>query len=77
MCTPSELYNDLIKLGYDWDMLLRTREYWTINQYDNPTPYLSSIDLLKMRKGLYEPYFLDKDKKLKKEYKLKEDDEDR
>ncbi len=68
MCTPKELYDDIKALGYDWDMLLRTREYWTIDQYDNKTPYLSSVDLLRMRKGLYHPYFLNEDKTLKKQY---------
>lgn len=68
LCTPKELYEDIKKLGYDWDVLLQTREYWTINQYTNKVPFLSCLDLLKMRKGLYHPYFLDSDKKLKKEY---------
>lgn len=68
ICTPKELYEDIKKLGYDWDVLLDTRGYWTINQYSNKVPFLSTIDLLKMRKGEYTPYFLDKDKKLKAEY---------
>lgn len=62
LCTPRELYDDIIKLGYDWDMLLTTREYWTIDQYTNKVPFLSVVDLLKMRKELYFPYFLNKDK---------------
>jgi len=68
LCTPKELYDDLKAQGYDWNMLLQTREYWTINQYDNPVPYLSSVDLLKMRKGLYFPYFLNEDKTVKEQY---------
>lgn len=69
-CTMKELYDDIKALGFDWDMILKTREYWTINQYTNPIPYLSSVDLLKMRKGLYFPYFLNpEDKTIKKEYK--------
>lgn len=67
-CEPEELYADLKKAGYDWEMLLMTREYWTINQYTNKRPYLSSIDLLRMRKGTYFPYFLNEDKTIKKEY---------
>ena len=67
-CTPKELYDDLIKLGYNWDILLNTRGYWTIDQYDNKIPFLSTIDLLKMRKGLYFPYFLNEDKTLKDKY---------
>ena len=63
MCSPKELYEDIKKLGYDWNVLLNTRGYWTIDQYTNPVPYLSTVDLLRMRKGLYEPYWLKKDKK--------------
>lgn len=69
LCTPLELYTDLKKLGYDWDILLRSRGWWTIDQYSKKVPpFLSILDLLKMRKGLYTPYWLDKDKKIKKEY---------
>ena len=57
-CTPKELYNDLKELGYDWDVLLSTRGYWLIDNYtDKDLPFLSIIDLLKMRKGLYKPYW--------------------
>ena len=69
MCTPKELYEDIKALGYDWDMLLRTREYWTINQYDNKVPYLNTLDLMRMRIGKYTPYFLNEDKTLKTKYK--------
>ena len=65
MCTPKELYEDIKKLGYDWNVLLDTRGYWTIDQYTNKVPFLSTVDLLKIRKGLYTPYFL-KDNKEKK-----------
>ena len=71
-CTPKELYEDIKKLGYDWNVLLNTRGYWTLDQYDNKVPFLSTIDLLKMRKNEYHPYFLDKDKKLLNKYKGKE-----
>lgn len=67
-CEPKELYEDIKKLGYDWDVLLDTRGYWTLDQYKNRVPFLSTIDLLKIRKGLYHPYFLDDKKKLKAEY---------
>jgi len=65
MCTPIELFNDLKEMGYDWDILLNTRGWWTIDQYNTETPFLSTVDLLKMRKGLYFPYFLNEDKTLK------------
>ncbi len=57
MCTPEELYSDLIAIGYDWDVLLDTRGWWTIDQYGVDTNYLSIVDLLKMRRGLYTPYW--------------------
>lgn len=60
LCTPKELYDDLIKLGYDWDRLLNTRGYWTFDQYENEIPYLSTMDLMKMRVGEYRPYWYDK-----------------
>lgn len=62
-CEPKELYEDLKAMGYDWNELLTTRGYWLMDQYDSETNFLSTIDLLKMRKGLYKPYFLkDKEK---------------
>jgi len=71
LCSPKELREDLEKMGYNWDILLNTRGWWTIKQY-NPRikPFLSTVDLLKMRKGLYIPYWIDeKTKEVKKEYK--------
>lgn len=59
MCTPAELYEDIKKLGYDWNILLDTRGYWTLNQYSHPVPYLNTVDLLKMRKELYRPWWYD------------------
>jgi hypothetical protein len=58
LCTPKELYEDLIKLGYDWDILLGTRGWYTLNN-DSPDlpPFLSTKDLLEMRVGLYHPYW--------------------
>ena len=58
LCTPQELYEDLKKMGYDWDQLLATRGWWTFNNDKHPIPFLSSIDLLRMRKGLYKPYWM-------------------
>lgn len=57
LCSPEELYNDIKKLGYDWNELLDTRGYWTLDQYEHKTPFLSIIDLLYMRKGQYEPFW--------------------
>jgi len=66
---PITLREDIEKLGYDWNILLQTRGWWTPKQYDpNIRPFLSIVDLLKMRKGEYHPYWLDDNKKVKKEY---------
>lgn len=70
MCTPLELYEDLKKLGYDINDLLQTRGWWTINNDQYKIPMLSTLDLLKMRKGEYTPYWMDKDKKRKSKYAI-------
>lgn len=62
MCTPKELYDDIKKLGYDWDILLgHTRGYWIFKEDETPeTPYfLSTMDLLRMRVGQYRPWWYD------------------
>jgi len=67
LCKPEELYKDLKEMGYDWNKLLDTRGWWAIDNYsDKLKPFLSTIDLLKMRKGLYKPYWY-KDKIKSKE----------
>ena len=64
LCTPKELYDDIKAMGYDWDTLLNTRGWWTPDQYKKDIlQYLSTIDLLKMRKGMYVPYWLSKEDK--------------
>ena len=62
LCTPEELYKDIKDLGYDWDVLLNTRSWWTFENDKQEVPFLTIIDLLKMRKKLYVPYWLPKDK---------------
>lgn len=61
-CKPEELYADLIAMGYDWPTLLATRGWWTFENDKHPIPFLSSMDLLKMRKGQYKPYWWPADK---------------
>lgn len=56
-CDAKTLYEDLKAQGHDWDKLLQTRGHWTFDQYTNPVPFLSTMDLLYMRKGLYTPYW--------------------
>ena len=71
ICTPKQLYDDLIKMGYDWDVLLNTRGWWTPNNDKHPIPYLSTMDLLNIRKNRYKIYWLEDDlKTIKKEYKV-------
>lgn len=62
-CDAETLYDDIIAKGYDWEVLLNTRQYWTFDQYTNPIPYLSTMDLLYMREGSYVPYWLEDAKK--------------
>lgn len=64
-CTPKELYDDLKAKGYNWDELLDTRGWWTFNndeaveRVDGAKQFfLSTMDLLKMRKGLYHPFWM-------------------
>lgn len=59
MCTPKQLYEDLKAKGYDWDVLLSTRGWWTIDNDKHPIPYLSTMDLLRMRRGHYHPYWME------------------
>lgn len=73
-CTPKQLYEDLTKLGYDMNMLLDTRGWWTSNNDKHSIPFLSTMDLMRMRlpesdPDYYFPYWLGKDKKtIKKEF---------
>lgn len=57
-CTPAELYEDLKAMGYDWAVLLdNTTSIWTFKEDKCPKHFLSSMDLLRMRAGLYVPYW--------------------
>lgn len=64
-CDPKTLYEDLKKMGHDWDTLLSTRGYWTFDQYTHPIPFLSTLDLLYMRSGDYVPYWYSAEDKKK------------
>jgi hypothetical protein len=43
--------------------LLNTRGWWTLDNDKQEVPFLSTLDLLRMRKGLYHPYWLAEDKR--------------
>lgn len=59
LCTPKELFDDIKALGYDWDEILgNTRGWYTLNNDKVPGPkFLSTLDLLRMRKNLYKPFW--------------------
>lgn len=60
-CTPQELYEDLKAMGYDWNVLLtNTTSKWTYLEDKCSLNFLSSMDLLRMRAGLYVPYWYKK-----------------
>jgi len=68
LCTPKELYDDLIAAGYDWDLLLDTRGFWLPLEEKGTyadIPFLSTMDLLNMRAGTYRPYWYDQAVKAK------------
>lgn len=66
LCTPKQLYDDLKAMGYNWDTLLETRGWWTTeDNEEGQLPFLSTMDLLRMRKGFYVPYWLTADQKAK------------
>lgn len=76
LCEPKTLYEDLIKIGYDWDVLLNTVHYWAFNDEETKSeaPRLTTMDLLRMRKGLYVPFWFTKEqrKALKPEHFVKD-----
>jgi hypothetical protein len=69
LCDPQQLHDDLVKLGYDWDVLLRTRPWWTYREFeDGLMPFLSTKDILMLRKGGQLPYWMGEDKRPLPEY---------
>jgi hypothetical protein len=65
-CTPDILFDDIKKLGYSWDEILDTTNKWSfLDDEDKKQNYLSTLDLLRMRKELYKPTFLTKNEQSK------------
>lgn len=59
LCTADELFQGVKEKGYDWDQILgNTRGWYCLNNDDHVTPFLSTMDLMKMRKGTYKPYWM-------------------
>lgn len=59
---PVDLYARLKDMGYDWDILLDTRGYWTFDHYTHPINPLSTMDLINMYNGEYVPFWYEKGK---------------
>jgi len=59
-CDPKTLFEDIKTLGYDWDDILEnTIRVVPPDAYAKDVkPHISAIDLLRIRKGLYKPYWI-------------------
>lgn len=70
---PDEMYAKLKELGYDWDFILtETRSWHTLNDEEHSGYPLSTLDLCRICRGEYHPYWLEKDcKTIKPEYAKK------
>lgn len=67
LCTAKELYESLKALGYDWDVILSsTRGWWTFEDSKHPLKFLSTMDLVNIKNGKYEPYWINELKQIKK-----------
>lgn len=62
-CEPEALYSELKAMGYDWELLLNTRYWHTTIAEGESMPFLSTMDLLRMRIGKYHPYWYPKTRK--------------
>jgi hypothetical protein len=62
-CEPEALYNEIKAMGYDWDLLLNTRFWHTTVEEGEKVPFLSTLDILRMRVGKYHPYWYPKSRK--------------
>lgn len=66
ICAPEQLYADLKAMGYDWAVLLDTRNYWMCPDDEKAPgikPFLSTFDLLRMRKSEYVPFWFTKEQR--------------
>lgn len=61
-CTPKELYDGIKEKGYDWEELLQTRGWWHPDE-NHPLKELCTLDILRMNRGDYFPYWMDKETK--------------
>jgi hypothetical protein len=65
--TPKELYDGLLKMGYNWDVLLNTRSYWMCLEEEHlcEKKFLSTKDLVRMLRFEYKPYWMTDEEKAK------------
>jgi len=62
--TPAELYQSMIDKGYDWDILLDTREWWTYMEDEKDLlPRMTIMDLLAVHAGELKLPWYDKEVK--------------
>ena len=67
--TPATLFEKVKMEGYDWNMILDTRYFWSADDEDHDQLELSTIDIMRMALGTYHPFWLEADKKtIKKKY---------
>lgn len=58
---PALLRQKLIDMGYDWNILLETRGWWTIDNDKHDIKFLSTQDLINMYHETYHPYWYPKE----------------
>ena len=58
-CDINELYKGLIEKGFDWNEILTKTRGWYSLDINHPIKELSTIDLLRMYKQDYIPYWMD------------------
>ena len=59
-CTPKELYDGIIAKGHKWDTLLNTRNWFTLLEEEHRfRPQLTEVDLVRMFKEDYVPFWMD------------------
>ena len=62
VCTPETLYRDLVEMGYDWDKILLSRGWHTVNNGAHPIPTLTTYSIMCIRTGelSFPQYMVDK-----------------
>jgi len=60
---PKVLYEDLKNMGYDWSVILDTVNHWSFKEMPSEKPQITIMDLLRMRHGLYVPFWFSEEQK--------------